>query len=506
MAAPTTTATVPTARLPFGKLVAWAGAGLSAAANFIILGYVAIYCTDTLGLSPAIIGVLLLVSNLANALLALVAAYLVDRSPETRWGKARPYEFAVLGIWLATWLLFSTPSGLGETGRIVWVFVTFITIQAVFRTLLDANDNLYLARAFYGRRVYAKVTTRSGIVTSLGAIAVTVTLPMVLNIAGKSPEGWSTAIAWFAIPLAIIGMSRFVFVKETHLTADAGSPPVKMRDILHALKGNKWIFAIAALQLFASAINGAGAGAYYFRYIVGDLGLQSIVLGAGILILPSIILLPVIMKRFAISQIIMFGATAGMIGCVVNGFAGASIPLLIVGSLFTGLALLPVSYLAAVLILDLCSYNEWKGNRRLESTIGAVVGIFTKIGAGLAGAFVGVVLTFAGYDGTVETQSTAANATIVALYSWFPLALFAGVFVTMAVYGRFDRLILPGVQAELEERDSIAASSDDVDLVPVPPIIVGGPAGIDPHPAIDLLEAERRDATTRRASRRREDR
>ena len=58
MAAPTSTATVPTERLPFGKLVAWAGAGLSAAANFIILGYVAIYCTDTLGLSPAVVGVL----------------------------------------------------------------------------------------------------------------------------------------------------------------------------------------------------------------------------------------------------------------------------------------------------------------------------------------------------------------------------------------------------------------------------------------------------------------
>ncbi|MFK4836684.1 MFS transporter [Microbacterium sp. ZW T2_14] len=492
MAAPTATATVPTARLPFGKLVAWAGAGLSAAANFIILGYVAIYCTDTLGLSPAIVGVLLLVSNLCNAALALVAAYIVDRSPETRWGKARPYEFAIIGIWATTWLMFSTPSALGETGRIIWVFVTFIMIQAVFRTLLDANDNLYLARAFYGRRVYAKVTTRSGIVTSLGAIAVTVTLPMVLNAAGKSPEGWSTAIAWFAIPLAIIGMSRFVFVKETHLTADAGAPPVKVRDILVALKGNTWIFAIAALQLFASAINGAGAGAYYFRYVVGDLGMQSIVLGAGILILPSIIFLPVIMKRVAISRIIMAGAVAGMIGSTINAFAGASIPMLIVGGLFTGLALLPVSYLAAVLILDLCSYNEWKGNRRLESTIGAIVGIFTKIGAGLAGAFVGLVLTIAGYDGGAETQAPAANSAIVALYSWFPLALFAGVFVVMMVYGRFDRFILPQAQAELEARGEEAHHATE--FSPTPPVIVGGSVGVDAHAELELLAAERLDA------------
>jgi probable glucitol transport protein GutA len=287
-------------------------------------------------------------------------------------------------------------------------------------------------------------------------------------------------------------MSRFLFVKETHLTADAGSPPVKVRDILVALKGNTWIFAIAALQLFASAINGAGAGAYYFRYVVGDLGMQSIVLGAGILILPSIIFLPVIMKRVAISRIIMAGAVAGMIGSTINAFAGASIPVLIVGGLFTGLALLPVSYLAAVLILDLCSYNEWKGNRRLESTIGAIVGIFTKIGAGLAGAFVGLVLTVAGYDGAAETQAPAANSAIVALYSWFPLALFAGVFVVMMVYGRFDRLILPRAQAELEARGE--AAHHPTELSPTPPVIVGGSVGVDAHAELELLAAERLDA------------
>lgn len=489
MAAPTSTATVPTARLPFGKLVAWAGAGLSAAANFIVLGYTAIYCTDTLGLSPAIVGVLLLVSNLANGVFGLVAAFVVDRSPETRWGKARPYEFAVLGIWLTTWLLFSTPSALGETGRIVWVFVMFISIQAVFDTLLRANDNLYLARAFYGRRVYAKVTTRSGIITSLGAIAVTVTLPTVLNAAGKSPEGWSFAVACFAVPLGIIGMSRFLFVKEVHLTADAGAPPVRIRDIVTALSANRWILAIAALQLVATAINGAGAGAYYFRYIVGNLGLQSIVLGAGIIILPSILLLPVLMKRFAISQIIMVGAMSGVIGSVINAFAGASIPILIVGGLFTGLALLPVSYLISVIILDLCSYNEWKGNRRLESTIGAVVGIFVKIGAGLAGALAGAALALSGYDGTVDTQTPAANATIVALYAWFPAVLFALIIVIMVIYGRFDRRILPGVQAELEARDA-ALAEQQIPLVPTPPVIAGGPAGIDPMPAIELLEVE----------------
>lgn len=125
------TALVPTERLPLWRLAAWAGAGLAAAANF----------------------------NLCNAFFGLGAAPLVDRSPETRFGKARPCEFADLGIGLATWLLFSTPSPLSEAGPIAWVFATFISIQAVFDTRLRANDNLYMARAFHCRRVFAKVTT-----------------------------------------------------------------------------------------------------------------------------------------------------------------------------------------------------------------------------------------------------------------------------------------------------------------------------------------------------------
>ncbi|SDS81484.1 hypothetical protein SAMN04489834_2210 [Microterricola viridarii] len=198
---------------------------------------------------------------------------------------------------------------------------------------------------------------------------------------------------------------------------------MQVRDILTALTGNRWIFALAALQLVAAAINGTGAGAYYFRYIVGDLGLQSIVFGAGILVLPSILLLPVLMKRVAISQTIMTGAVCGLIGSVINGFAGANVSILIVGELFTGLAFLPVSYLIAVLILDL-------------------------------------VL----------------------------------IFVIMVSSGRFDRLILPQVHADLDARGPAAqgsAQGSEIELEATPHVMVGDPAGVDPNPSRDLLSVAR---------------
>jgi probable glucitol transport protein GutA len=454
-------------RLPFGKLVSWAGAGLSAAANFIVLGYVAIYCTDTLGLPAATVGVMVLVSNLANGLFAFLAAYIVDRSPETRLGKARPYEFAVIGTWFATWLLFSTPEGFGELGRTIWVFVTFISINAIFDTLLRANDALYLARAFAGRPVYAKVTTRSGIVTSLGSIALSIVLPLLLSAAGRSPSGWSSSILIVSIPLVIIGMLRFLFIKERFATSDTGAEPVKVREIWTALRGNKWIIPLALLQLCAAAVTGSNVGAYYFRYVVGDIGLQSVPAAFGIILLPSVLAIPWLMKRFRIAQIVMVGAVSGVIGSIILAFAWGSLPLVVLGAAFTGLALLPVSYLLVVLCLDLCTYNESLGNRRLESTFNAVIGIFQKLGQGLAGLLVGVVLTATGYDGTAEEQTPEAINAINALYGWLPAALFTAIFFLMSFYLRFERHVLPAAEERVAARRAALAET-------IPP--VGPPA------------------------------
>lgn len=437
--------------LPFGKLLAWAGAGVSGGASFILLGYVSLYATDTLGISPAIVGGMILVASFANVVGGLFASYIVDRSPETRLGKARPYELAVLGIWLATWALFSVPSGLDQVGRTVWLFVTYLLINTVFDTVLRANDTLYMARAFANRRVYAKVYTRSGIFTTIASIALSVTIPMVLAWAGKDPERWSLGMLAFAVPLALIGMTRFFFVKEEFRTADSGEPPVKIRELLAVLGATKWVWLLAAMMFLTNAINGANMISYYFRYVVGDLALQGVAAAFGILALPVILFFPRLMKRFTISQILVVGAALGLVGAGLYWAANGSVILVTIGSLLAALATLPTSYLIGVMILDICAYNEWRGKRRLESTMGAAVGVFGRIGVGVAGLVVGQVLQLAGYDGTSQTQSPAALDAITGLFAGVPTVVFAGIILLMVFYGRFDRTIMPVVEAEIDD-------------------------------------------------------
>jgi hypothetical protein len=72
--------------------------------------------------------------------------------------------------------------------------------------------------------------------------------------------------------------------------------------------------------------------------------------------------------------------------------------------------------------------------------------------------------------------------------------LFVLVFVIMVSSGRFDRLILPQVHADLDARGPAAqgsAQGSEIELEATPHVMVGDPAGVDPNPSRDLLSVER---------------
>lgn len=436
-------------RLRFGTMLAWSGAGLSGGANAITLGFLSLYATDTLALPPGTVGLIILVSNIINGFSGVVGAWIVDRSPETRWGKARPYELAVVGTWVATWFLFATPTSLDQAGRTIWLAVWFVAINAVFQTLLNCNDTLYMARAFPNRNVYAKVAAQSGLITAIGVAVIFITMPMMLQRSGKDPAMWATTIGIYSVILGILGLSRGLWVKEEYKT-ETTTEQVRFRDMWTMVTSNPWIWAIGLYTLVGSIAGGAGVGNYYFRYIVGDLGLAGVLGFGNFLIMPLLLLLPWLMRKLSISRLLMYAQVFTIVGAAIYAVAGANVPLLVVGGLLVGLSAAPWAFLQVIVILDLATFNESKGQRRLESTLGALNGIFGRIGAGLGGAIVGGVLQLANYDGTLDKQAAPAQTAIWGLFALLPLAIGVVNLIVLVIYSRFDRLVMPPITAKIE--------------------------------------------------------
>ncbi len=452
-------------RLSAGTTIAWTSTGISAAVNFVVLGFWLFYGTDVLALSPVLLGTMALVSKLLEAGAVVVAGWLVDRSPETRWGKARPYELAIVGVWAATWMLFSTPD-LGDTGKAIWLFVSLVLVNVVFTSLLGANDILYMARAFRGRVLFAKVSTRTGFLTVLGVVALNVVLPILVANAGTSAPAWSMTILFIAIPMIIIGLGRFVFVKEKYQTEAADAPKITFGDIFEVLKSNRYIWIVAGVTFVSTVAQGSGIGVFYFRYLVGDIALMSLVAIVPIVILPSMLAFPWLMKKMGVSRIITLGAIAGVLGGI-----------LMVVAWETSRSSWSRRSSRASASCRSPSSRRSSSSTTPPTTSGQVVAGWKRpwvpsttslaLAGGLGAAVVGWGLGLAGYNGALGEQPQSAIVAIVILAGVLPAVLWLGVILVMRPYRRFE-LMLPTITQELAvilaEDDSVSAPA--VESVP----------------------------------------
>lgn len=114
-----------------------------AAANLVwrgALAFLAVFYTDTFGISALAVGVLLLVVRLQDGMTDIIMGMIADRTT-SRWGKFRPwvlFSAPALGFFMV--LTFTTPD-FGTTGKLIWAYVTYIALTLAY----TANNVPYSA-------------------------------------------------------------------------------------------------------------------------------------------------------------------------------------------------------------------------------------------------------------------------------------------------------------------------------------------------------------------------
>jgi Na+/melibiose symporter-like transporter len=442
-------------RLPVGKFFAWKTRDIAVACVTVVMGFLTMFCTDYLGMPAVLVGTLLLAGRVFDGITDLFSGFIVDNT-NTRWGKGRPYEWCIIGSWLATMLLFFCPPSWSMTAKSIWVFVMYNLTFSIFNTLLNTCQTPYMIRAFGRRMVIAKVGSYGGIVTMLGSMAVSVTFPMLMAKFAASEGGWRNLIMIYAIPLALIGILRFFFVKE-NASIDAGKTgqKINLKEIFQMFRTNKYAWFYAAANGLFQMIVGMNVATYYFKYVIGNIAVMGPFAVLGIVILPVSFFFPLLLKKISISNIIQITAGLAVAGYVINFFAIDRIPLLIVGGLCSTIVTLPLSYLVALIIMQLANYNEWKGLPRLEGTSTVIVNFAGKVLNGVGTGLLGMLLGAAGYDGALQTQSASVVFMIRSLFALLPLACMVGIIIFVTAFSKLEKMN-PQIEADLKERRAAA--------------------------------------------------
>lgn len=443
-------------KLPFWFGLTWSSRAMSLAINVVIISQISFYCTDMLGMNPILVGNLLLLSKLFDGITDLVVGFIIDKT-NTRFGKARPYEIFIVLTWIFTIIMFSVPD-MGEMAQAVFVFIMYTLVNSVCATFLNGADAVYLRRAVPDNVNQVKVMSVNGIVVMAGSIVVSILFPQLLAGIGREKSGWPVMIGMIAVPAAIIGMLRFIFIKEVSDDAEETQEKVEsvkkmsLSDTIKTVLKNKYIFIVGASMLLSTFIStlGTTSGTYYFKYIMGDVGLSSIV-GIVSMVTPLfLIFYPVLARKLGNTNMFRFGAVLAVAGFAIRTIGGTNLTTIIVGSLLGGLGAMPLSLMINVYLIECMDFGEWKTGIRVEGMLASVSSFAGKIGTAVASSIVGIIMGMAGYDGQLEVQSEVANNAIIGVYNVLPLVLSAALLGFAILYNLGNKI--PQIREELEAK------------------------------------------------------
>ncbi|WP_238902909.1 MFS transporter [Clostridium sp. YIM B02506] len=433
-------------KLGFGKLLIYKSSDVTAAGiSAIVLGYLTLYCTDTLGINPALLGTLLMASKIFDAFTDIIAGWLVDNT-HTRFGKARPYELCIIGVAVCTVGLFAASPEWSEFIKCAWIFCMYTLVFSVFTTLRSAANVPYTIRAFSNnQRIIAKVASYGGIITMAASIAISVAFPIVMSKLATSGAGWTKTVAIFVIPLGIIGITRFIFLKEDP-SVDAGEQhqKISIKEVIQMLKMNKYIWLYACIMLCYNVTTSLGMATYYFKWIIGSTSLISVTSMISIVLLPVMFVFPAIMRKIGtMGDMIASFCVIGIIGYIIVFISGSFLPGVLIGGAIGTFATLPLAYYGVLFTMKCCTYNEMNGMARMDGSTGILSNFATKFGSAIGSALTGVLLGFAGYvsGANITTQPDSALIMIRILYAVVPAVFLVIILFSSKAFASLERKI-----------------------------------------------------------------
>ncbi len=378
------------------------GYGMGDAGCNIIFGaimlFVNYFYTDIFGLAPALVGVLLLSIRVIDAVTDPIMGAIADRT-RSRFGRFRPWL-----LWIAfpyalfSVLMFTTPDW-SYSSKVVYAFVTYFLLSITYTAINIPYCSLGSVITNDPKERVACQSYRFvmvGIATLLLSLTL---LPMVDYFGGgDKAKGYQIAMTI----LALIGMCMFLFSFAT----------VRER--------------IRPAVLFIS------------------LGVVGMMIGST--------LAKVLTDRWC--KLKVFFWTNIVLAIFSSGFyflnPHATVLIVVMYFLLNVLHQIP-SPLHWSLMADVDDYGEWKTGKRITGISFSGNLFFLKLGLAIAGALVGFLLSWYGYDAGAKAQSDSALNGIVMLFTVIPGV---GYLITAGVVRmlKVDRELMARIQRDLEKR------------------------------------------------------
>lgn len=369
----------------------------------MVSSYLTVFYTDVVGLTPAVIAVIMLIARIWDGVNDPMMGIIAEKT-NSRWGRYRPYLLfgaPVLGI--LTVLTFTCPGWTGPT-QILYCAITYIlsgmayTVTGVAATAL-AN---VITRDNQERMIL--ISFRGAISQFATLITSAATMPLIMRF-GNGNASSATGYFWTVVIYAILGTIcywiAFGGTKEI-IVPDSNGPRVPVMTSLKIAFGDANIrkMLVGYLLYMCGVFGRIGIMAYFFLYVVE----QPMWLSAAgtvmtiTMALPNFVA-PFLTKKFEKKHLMMACLIIGAIGGAVLYFGGmsSSLVLILIGTgLFHGCGA-AVGGFSYGLIAEIIDDMEVRTGERADAIVLSVTSFAVKLGNAVAGSLGVVLLAAVGY-------------------------------------------------------------------------------------------------------------
>ncbi|MBO5500804.1 MAG: MFS transporter, partial [Clostridia bacterium] len=374
------------------------------------------YCTNVLGINPALMGTLVLIWTIWDAINDPMMGALMDKAfakKQNKNGKFRPWLLRATPLLAVTAIgLWTVPTFFEGITTIVVLFSYKILYEGAY-TMFNIPMGSLLSAMSTNDSKRASLSSARGVGSMIGNMIPGMIGPVVIGMFG---DRTSTGYMITGVACAVIGfvvcLMHYFWTEERTTVGDTKADDIKFTDILTVIKKNRPFLAlcihgicICTMQYLVSNIS-----LYMYSEVYHDVTYQSIssVLSSPFMI-GSMIAVPFICKKLGLEKLIRYSL---LIGGAICAALFAMHMVMYVNPLVHGVILGVGSGMAMVsiqmqwgLVGEAIDYNEYITGKRTEGSIYGTFNLSRRIGQTIGQGFGLFGLAWIGYEGTAEVQT-----------------------------------------------------------------------------------------------------
>ena len=357
------------------------------------------------GISLAKVAIVLLIVKVWDAINDPIFGFIFDKVKFKNGQKSLPWlRIAVALIPIVTIILFSIPSGMSETAKLVWFGVAYLLWDTVY-TLTDVPAYAMLNTMTDNLQERNLLLSVNRVFSGGGVLLYGVVLPLLIS--EQVGMSASMAVAIMAIFSAITMVPLCINCKERNYKPEEEDENFSPKEMFRYLRSNKYLLTYYAGYMATDALKTSGAVLLFVSFYLFGNSLYSILLNI-LNMVPGVfaaMLMPTLLKKFDKFKTLFWLNIVNIVLGLVIYFAGyGDQTFFLVMTCIRTVPISVVGILAFMFTPDCAEYGQYKSGISAKGITFAIQTFSVKITGAVSSSLALFLLGMFGWI-TVEAES-----------------------------------------------------------------------------------------------------